>query len=81
MSVFLQGQRRLPSDLLETSVDPQPPAAQATSQQVMWARNVNLCVLKTQIFNCNYKIHIINIYNTANIDLSKPILLKNVFLF
>ena len=59
MSVFLQEQRRLPSDLLETSVDPQPAAAQATSQQVMWARNVNLCLVKTQIFNRNYKIHII----------------------
>ena len=64
--------------MLETSVDPKPPAAQATSQQVMWTRNVNLCVLKTKIFNCNHKIHIIN--NTANLDLSKPIFLKNVFL-
>ena len=68
MSVFLQGQRRLPSDLLETSVDLQPAAAQATSQQVMWARNVNLWAIKTQIFNHNYKIHIINIYDTAKLD-------------
>ena len=30
---------RFPSDLLETSVDPQP-AAQAAAQQVNWAQNV-----------------------------------------
>ena len=80
MSVFLQEQRRLPSDLLETSVDPQPEAAQATSQQVMLTQNVNLCILKTQIFNCYVLQKSTLLIYTAKLDLSNPIFLKKVFL-